>query len=75
MDNHRQKAFFPVLFLLILLCGSVSAQTPADYGRTWQDLPVLPEFNDHARHILSFTYVAYIQEVIVAIWYFCEIFF
>ncbi len=52
MDSHRQKAFFPVLFLLILLCGSVSAQTPADYGRTWQDLPVLPEFNDHARHIL-----------------------
>ena len=52
MDSHRQKAFFPVLFLLILLCGSVSAQTPADYGRTWQDLPVLPEFNNHARHIL-----------------------
>ena len=52
MDSHRQKAFFPVLFLLILLYGSVSAQTPADYGRTWQDLPVLPEFNDHARHIL-----------------------
>ena len=52
MDSHRQKAFFPVLFLLILLCGSVSAQTPADYGRTWQNLPVLPEFNDHARHIL-----------------------
>ena len=52
MDSHRQKAFFPVLFLLILLCGSVSAQSPADYGRTWQDLPVLPEFNDHARHIL-----------------------
>ena len=52
MDSHRQKAFFLALFLLILLCGSVSAQTPADYGRTWQDLPVLPEFNDHARHIL-----------------------
>ena len=52
MDSHRQKAFFPVLFLLILFCGSVSAQSPADYGRTWQDLPVLPEFNDHARHIL-----------------------
>ena len=52
MDSYRQKAFFPVLFLLILLCGSVSAQSPADYGRTWQDLPVLPEFNDHARHIL-----------------------
>lgn len=52
MDSHRQKAFFPVLFLLILLYSSVSAQTPADYGRTWQDLPVLPEFNDHARHIL-----------------------
>ena len=52
MDSYRQKAFFPVLFLLILFCGSVSAQTPADYGRTWQDLPVLPEFNDHARHIL-----------------------
>ena len=52
MDSHRQKAFFPVLFLLILLCGSASAQSPADYGRTWQDLPVLPEFNDHARHIL-----------------------
>ena len=52
MDSHRQKAFFLALFLLILLCGSVSAQTPADYGRTWQNLPVLPEFNDHARHIL-----------------------
>ena len=52
MDSHRQKAFFLALFLLILLYGSVSAQTPADYGRTWQDLPVLPEFNDHARHIL-----------------------
>ncbi len=52
MDHHRQKAFFLVLFLLILLCGPVSAQSPADYGRTWQDLPVLPEFNDHARHIL-----------------------
>ena len=52
MNRHRQKAFFLVLFLLILLCGSVSAQSPADYGRTWQDLPVLPEFNDHARQIL-----------------------
>ena len=52
MDSHRQKAFFLALFLLILLCGSVSAQSPADYGRTWQELPVLPEFNDHARHIL-----------------------
>lgn len=52
MDRHRQKALFPALFLLILLCGSVSAQSPADYGRTWQDLPVLPEFNDHARQIL-----------------------
>ena len=52
MDSHRQKAFLLALFLLILLCGSVSAQSPADYGRTWQDLPVLPEFNDHARHIL-----------------------
>ena len=52
MDSHRQKAFFLALFLLILLCGSVSAQSPADYGRTWQNLPVLPEFNDHARQIL-----------------------
>ena len=52
MDRHRQKAFFLVLFTLILLCGSVSAQSPADYGRTWQNLPVLPEFNDHARQIL-----------------------
>ena len=52
MDSHRQKAFLLALFLLILLCGSVSAQSPADYGRTWQNLPVLPEFNDHARHIL-----------------------
>lgn len=52
MDRHRQKALFHALFLLILLCGSVSAQSPADYGRTWQDLPVLPEFNDHARQIL-----------------------
>ena len=52
MDSHRQKAFLLALFLLILLCGSVSAQSPADYGRTWQNLPVLPVFNDHARHIL-----------------------
>lgn len=52
MDSHRQKAFFLAIFLLILLYGSVSAQSPADYGRTWQNLPVLPEFNDHARHIL-----------------------
>lgn len=53
MDHHRQLPLvFLLLFLLISGYASVSAQSPADYGRTWQNLPVLPEFNDHARKIL-----------------------
>lgn len=55
MKHHRQRWFFFLsLFPLILFCSvSVFAQSPADFGRTWQDLPVLPEFNDHARRILK----------------------
>ncbi|MBQ6518024.1 MAG: hypothetical protein IJI14_04835 [Anaerolineaceae bacterium] len=55
MIHHKQRFFiFLILFLpMILLSRRVFAQSPADYGRTWQDLPVLPEFNDHARRILK----------------------
>ena len=53
---HRQSLhlrFFTMIFMIFMICGSACAQSPADYGRTWQDLPVIPEFSDHARKILK----------------------
>ena len=53
---HRQSLhllFFTLFLLIFLICGNAFAQSPADYGRTWQDLPVIPEFSDHAREILK----------------------
>lgn len=56
MDHHRQHLLILVFFfILISLLNSkdVNAQSPADFGRTWQDLPIIPEFSDHARKILK----------------------
>ena len=54
MDCHRRHYFFFTLILIFFAAvGNAFAQSPADFGRTWQDLPVLPEFNDHAREILK----------------------
>ncbi|MBR6091046.1 MAG: hypothetical protein IKP86_14000 [Anaerolineaceae bacterium] len=55
MDRHRDKTgnfFIPLLLLIFLIRDSVFAQSPADFGRTWQDLPVIPEFSEHAKEIL-----------------------
>ena len=49
----------PAVLFFLAVCGTVSGQSPedyrspADYGRTWQDLPVLPEFGAHALEILK----------------------
>ena len=57
MDPHHRQSlhllFFTLIFMIFMVCGSTCAQSPADYGRTWQDLPVIPEFSDHAREILK----------------------
>ena len=56
MDHCSKKLF--LLFLIFPLFisavnGITCAQSPADFGRTWQDLPVIPEFSDQARDILK----------------------
>ncbi len=54
-ENSPLRKYLLFIFLLTVLLSvfcCVSAQSPAAYGRTWQDHPVLPEFNDHAREIL-----------------------
>ena len=53
MDHHR--TLYLIIFLIFLLTGSAygaEEKKPSDYGRTWQNNPVLPEFSDHAREIL-----------------------
>lgn len=52
MDHHRQRFIFLSLLLYLIFVSTVFAQSPADYGRTWQNAPVLPEFSDRAREIL-----------------------
>ena len=53
MDHHRIKPLYLfVLLMLLIIGGHAAAQSPADFGRTWQDLPVIPEFSDRAREIL-----------------------
>lgn len=52
MDHFRHKLLITVLFVFLTVLGCAQAQSPADYGRTWQDAPILPEFSDHAREIL-----------------------
>ncbi len=57
MDHHQKtRDLFLTVFIFVLFLvtnGTGSAQSPADYKRTWQDLPVIPEFSDHAREILK----------------------
>ena len=57
MDHHqKQRGLFLTLLVLVLfvICsGTVFAQSPEDFKRTWKDLPVIPEFSDHAREILK----------------------
>ena len=58
--GHRhsgQSLPFIISFILLALIlpvftGSASAQSPASYGRTWQNYPILPEFSETARAIL-----------------------
>ena len=57
MDSYRRIClFFSLILISLLLCGTVSAQSelgPESYGRTWQNLPVIPEIGEHAREILE----------------------
>lgn len=57
MDPYHRHSlyllFFSLFFMTFVICGSACAQSPDDYGRTWQDLPVIPEFSDNARKILK----------------------
>ncbi len=57
MDSYRRiRLFFSLILISLLLCGTVSAQSelgPESYGRTWQNLPVIPEIGEHAREILE----------------------
>ena len=56
MNYHRKTLlrYFFVLFLLLFLpSGSTFAQSPEDFGRTWQNYPIIPEFSDTAREILK----------------------
>lgn len=52
MNSRRTKFFILIFVTMLFLFGTAAGQSPADYGRTWQDLPVLPEFNEHALEIL-----------------------
>ena len=53
MDHHRTKPLYLfVLLMMLIIGGNAAAQSPAAFGRTWQDLPVIPEFSDRAREIL-----------------------
>ena len=57
MDSYRRiRLFFSLILISLLLCGTASAQSelgPESYGRTWQNLPVIPEIGEHAREILE----------------------
>ena len=53
---HRQSLkiiFLTFAVILFSISGYAAARSPEDFGRTWQDLPVIPEFSDHAREILK----------------------
>ncbi len=53
---HRQSLqiiFLTFAAILFSISGYAAARSPEDFGRTWQDLPVIPEFTDHAREILK----------------------
>ncbi len=53
MDKHSRSVInLLALMLFLSVCCGASAQSPAAYGRTWQDLPVLPEFSDFAKSVL-----------------------
>ena len=55
MKHHRHSLLFIYTLLTLLLLsisGNSAAQSPADFGRTWQNYPVIPEFSDRAREIL-----------------------
>ena len=55
MDHHRQRLLlriFAFILLFLPLHGNTEAQSPSDFNRTWQDLPIIPEFSDRAREIL-----------------------
>ncbi len=43
---------FPLFFVQLNTVQAEEALTPADYGRTWQDLPVIPELSEFAKGIL-----------------------
>ena len=55
---HQEKKaaslIFWITFLTAILafCSGVSGQSPADWGRTWQDKPVLPDFSEFAKSVL-----------------------
>ena len=47
------RYFFVLSLLFILHSRSSFAQSPEDFGRTWQNYPVIPEFSETAREILK----------------------
>ena len=47
------RYFFVLSLLFILHSRSSFAQAPEDFGRTWQNYPVIPEFSETAREILK----------------------
>ena len=54
MDHHRKPNFYLFIFLVFfVIIGKSNAQSPADYQRTWQELPIIPEFSERAREILE----------------------
>ena len=52
MKPIKPKIILFILFLIPAIAFHAFAQSPADFGRTWQDYPILPEFSDHAKDIL-----------------------
>ena len=54
MNHHRHRLLLLSLLLVLMtqVISSAAAQSPADFGRTWQNYPVIPEFSEHARNIL-----------------------
>lgn len=55
MEPDSQVPLCLLTAILLLFCcfSPVFAEDPAFYGRTWQDLPVIPAFSDTARAILA----------------------
>lgn len=55
MKYHIRNLLIYIILLPLLYLinnGRSSAQSPEDFGRTWQNYPILPEFSDTAREIL-----------------------